>query len=116
MPIIESITESIPDQLIPLWRGGRQVPEMLRSYEDAPPSETDGTNVDLHCNIAVVPHGGITDGEIVENSIDNRNVIEEGEIIEGQTYDIPDYEATVDSASGEFTYFTEETIDDNFEL
>ena len=115
MPIKEAIYETTPDHLIPLWRGGKQVPEMLRSYEDAPPSDTDGTNVDLHCNIAVVPDGGIVDGEIVDNSIDNRNVIEDGETVAGSTYTIPDNEATVESASGDFTYFTEDTIDDNFE-
>jgi hypothetical protein len=116
MPIKESITDTIPDQLIPLWRGGKQVPEMLRSYEDAPPSEADGTNVDLHCNIAVVPDGGIQDGEIVENSIVDRNVEIASETIAGQTFTPPEDEATVDTASGEFTYFTEDVIDDNFQL
>ena len=116
MPIKEDIYETIDNHLIPLWRGGKQVPEMLRSYENAPPSEKDGTNVNLHCNTAVVPDGGLVDGNLIENSIVDRNVETSGVTISGQSYEVPDNENNVDSHVGEFTYYTEDTIEDNFEI
>jgi hypothetical protein len=118
MPIVETIESALlPHNLIPLWRGGKLVPEMLRSYETGPVTTREGDDVEMVCNYGVLPDGGIVNGEIIPNTVYDRNEL--ASIIHTQPEEVVVPENVVeiqDTPVGRFEYYTEKTIDDNFEF
>lgn len=116
MHIVSEISDSIEERnLIPIWRGGGLVPDILRKYEPSPPiNPEDPTTKDLICNNAVKPDGGLIDGVTVENTVYNRNDVEEETLIEMvDDIQVPENNSVL---NGNFpiNYFSEDTMEDNF--
>jgi hypothetical protein len=118
MPITEKIESALlPHNLIPLWRGGKLVPEMLRAYEQRPATLDTTAPATMVCNYGVQPDGGIVDGEIISNTVYNRDELGTVIISEPEEIEIPDANVEIeDTPVGQFEYYSEKTIDDNFEF
>ena len=118
MPITEKIESALlSHNLIPLWRGGKLVPEMLRKFAQRPSTTEETLPVRESCNYGIIPDGGIEDGVIVPNTVYNRDKLGTIVITEPEEIEIPDNNVEIDETPvGPFEYFSETSMDDNFEL